>query len=63
MFIEMTRDSNSKKYVEERISIAIQRGNLCNAIELIILVTLPETEGIMNLYQPGPNIWELFPRL
>lgn len=40
-----TGDSKSKKYLEERISIAIQRGNAMS-----ILNTSPETEGLDEVF-------------
>lgn len=45
MLNKLTGDSNSKKYLKQRISLAIQR---CNAMS--ILKTLPETEGLDEIF-------------
>lgn len=45
MLIEMSGDCKSKKYLKERISIAIQRGNAMS-----ILKTLPESQGLDEVF-------------
>ena len=45
MLNAMTGNTNSKKYLKERISIAIQRGNAMS-----ILNTLPKTEGLDEVF-------------
>ena len=45
MLNKMTGDKNSKKFLKERISIAIQRGNAMS-----VLKTLPESEGLDEIF-------------
>lgn len=45
MLVKMTGDKNSKKYLKERISIAIQRGNAMS-----VMKTLPDAEGLDEIY-------------
>lgn len=45
MLIQNTADTKSKKYLKERISIAIQRGNAAS-----ILNTLPEGKGLDEVF-------------
>src|ERR1700744_1784269 len=45
MLNAMTGNTNSKKYLKESISIAIQRGNAMS-----ILNTLPKTEGLDEVF-------------